>query len=186
MYWMRTPAGTFWLVSLAGISALAITAYFAKAKSIKELSNALGIGTRPNAFGILGASAGVGLGILGVYAARRGFVPDSAVTRALRYYDADARSYLVALLLIGPVAEEIVMRGYLYQAFRGSYGVAASIVWTLGIAAVTHFDVIAGSSITLFLLMILNGILCILRERTSSLWNCILCHLAYNATLICA
>jgi membrane protease YdiL (CAAX protease family) len=91
--------------------------------------------------------------------------------------------YLVPLLIFAPLFEEAVNRGFLYKAFRGSYRIGPSMLLIVTWTAVTHFNQypywIAAVDLSLLTL-----VQCYLREKSDSLWDCVLCHLAYNGSLI--
>ena len=83
----------------------------------------------------------------------------------------------VLLIVIAPFAEEIFFRGFLYQAFRNSFG-----VWPGAILSGLVFGVIHFEFFKLVQLAILGVILALLFERTRSLWPPIMLH-AINNTL---
>jgi membrane protease YdiL (CAAX protease family) len=84
--------------------------------------------------------------------------------------------------LMAPFAEELYMRGFFYRAFRGSYSVMVSTLLILGITAMTHFNQVQRSWIAAVDIGAITILQCFLRERTGNLWDCILCHLVFNAT----
>ncbi len=83
----------------------------------------------------------------------------------------------ILLIVVAPVAEEIFFRGFLYQAFRNSFG-----VWPGAILSGLVFGVIHFEFFKLVQLAILGVILALLFERTQSLWPPIMLH-AINNTL---
>jgi membrane protease YdiL (CAAX protease family) len=83
----------------------------------------------------------------------------------------------ILLIVIAPVAEEIFFRGFLYQAFRNSFGVWPGAVLSGLVFGVIHFEFFK-----LVQLAILGVILALLFERTRSLWPPIMLH-AINNTL---
>jgi membrane protease YdiL (CAAX protease family) len=92
------------------------------------------------------------------------------------------RILYVAPALMAPFAEELYMRGFFYRAFRGSYSVMVSTLLILGITAITHFNQVHRSWIAAVDIGGITILQCFLRERTGNLWDCILCHLVFNAT----
>jgi uncharacterized protein len=82
------------------------------------------------------------------------------------------------LLLIGiaPVAEEVFFRGFLYQAFRNSYGVLAGALLSGLIFGAVH-----GEFFKLVQLAVLGVILALLFEKTRSLWPPIILHAVNNS-----
>ena len=83
----------------------------------------------------------------------------------------------VLLIVVAPVAEEIFFRGFLYQAFRNSFG-----IWPGAILSGLVFGAIHLELFKLVQLAILGVILALLFERTQSLWPPIMLH-AINNTL---
>ena len=82
-------------------------------------------------------------------------------------------------VIVAPVAEEIIFRGYFYGVIRRFGGrIPALLTSSLLFAAIhVHLPSIPG-------LFILAMILCFLYERTASLWAPIALHAAFNATTI--
>jgi uncharacterized protein len=91
-------------------------------------------------------------------------------------------SYAICIVLLTPFYEETVMRGFLYRAFRGSYGVLASAAFVLLVVAYFHWGLLS-RPLSFACIALGSLLLCGIREWTGSLWNCILFHAAYNATV---
>jgi membrane protease YdiL (CAAX protease family) len=83
----------------------------------------------------------------------------------------------VLLIAIAPVAEELFFRGFLYQAFRNSFGVLPGAILSGLVFGVIHLEFFK-----LVQLAILGVILALLFEKTQSLWPPIMLH-AINNTL---
>jgi len=75
------------------------------------------------------------------------------------------------------------MRGFLYRAFRNTYGFVGATTFVLLVAGFTHMDVVFKSLWGLFFIMSGNVAFCYVREKSPSLWDCILCHVAYNGVI---
>lgn len=86
---------------------------------------------------------------------------------------------IVMAVVVAPVAEEILFRGYFYGVIRRFGGrLAAILTSSLLFAAIhVHLPSMLG-------LGILAVILCLLYERTGSLWATITMHATFNATTI--
>jgi membrane protease YdiL (CAAX protease family) len=143
----------------------------------------VGANQPPTLVGWLTAWAGVILGLVAVLASSGGRIPPSHL--ATGFYKAGAASawfFAIYATLLGPFTEEVMMRGVLYRAFRANLGIFPSTALILGVHAYFHFGLIAHAPLAWPILILLNIILCLLREKTPSLWNCILCHSVYNAT----
>ena len=78
---------------------------------------------------------------------------------------------------IAPPVEEFFFRGFLYQALRGRFGVAAGAIGSGLLFGVVHLE----APVQMGLLAILGVILALLFQRTGSLWPCILVHATNNA-----
>jgi membrane protease YdiL (CAAX protease family) len=87
---------------------------------------------------------------------------------------------------MAPFCEELFMRGFLYRAFRGSYSILASTALIVGITAIMHVDQFLQSWAAVITISAMTVLQCFLRERTGNLWDCIICHLVFNATAIFA
>jgi membrane protease YdiL (CAAX protease family) len=88
-----------------------------------------------------------------------------------------------AVTVLAPLVEEFFFRGYLYSSFR-AWGVPAATL----IVGVLFGAVHAGGSDVAFLLPLglLGGLLCLLRERTGSLYPCIGVHWFNNCMALSA
>ena len=94
--------------------------------------------------------------------------------------------YLNIILLLAPFWEEVIIRGYLYKAFRQEYSVAETICCILAITVVAHNSLMRSAPFGGCALLILNIILSLFREKEKSIWNCIICHFVYNAICVFA
>jgi len=81
------------------------------------------------------------------------------------------------LIVVAPFAEEVFFRGFLYQAFRNSFGVLPGALLSALIFGAIHLEFFK-----LVQLAILGVILALLFEKTKSLWPPIILH-ALNNTL---
>ena len=88
---------------------------------------------------------------------------------------------IVMAVIVAPVAEEIIFRGYFYGVIRRFGGrIPALLTSSLLFAAIhVHLPSMLGLSL-------LAVILCLLYERTGSLWATMTMHAAFNATTIAA
>ena len=81
----------------------------------------------------------------------------------------------VALVVIAPIAEEILFRGYLYGKIKKHIGVVGATILTSVCFGLIHLQ--ANVAVDVFALSI---ILCILRELTGSIWAGICLHMIKN------
>jgi len=88
---------------------------------------------------------------------------------------------ILMAVIVAPVAEEIIFRGYFYGVIRRFGGrIPALLTSSLLFAAIhVHLPSMLG-------LGLLAVILCLLYERTGSLWATMTMHAAFNATTIAA
>lgn len=87
----------------------------------------------------------------------------------------DALVVFVSLVVIAPVLEEIIFRGYLFGTLRRSVPVWAAAIITSLLFGLAHGQWNVG--IDVFLLSLVS---CYLRYRTGSLWASILLHVLKN------
>jgi uncharacterized protein len=80
------------------------------------------------------------------------------------------------LIAVAPFAEELFFRGFLYQAFRNSFGVLPGALLSAVIFGAIHLEFFK-----LVQLAILGLILALLFEKTKSLWPPIILHAVNNS-----
>lgn len=88
---------------------------------------------------------------------------------------------LLAGVLFAPFLEETFFRGFLYPAFRQSYGARWAAVLSSALFGVAHLSLAA-----LIPTFIIGLIFCFLYEQTKSVWAGILLHALNNAFSLCA
>ncbi len=185
-YWVSSPFGTFFLTAGGGIAAFLVVVAFARPKSLADFLKIFELDSfREICLYALGA--GVLLGLAGVLLTSLGGV-EIGETRHIKTFTHQAgpeKHLLSVLLLVGPLFEEITVRGFLYRAFRDRYGVAFSVVTVSIFVMITHIEAVTMSMRILFMLVVLQVTLCLFMEKTRNLWNCVLCHVSYNGILIC-
>lgn len=81
----------------------------------------------------------------------------------------------VALVMLAPFVEETLFRGFLFQAFRRTFGFWAGAVGVSLLFAVAHGQANVGVDV-----FVLSMFLCYLREKTDSLWPSIALHALKN------
>ncbi len=82
-------------------------------------------------------------------------------------------------IIIAPIAEEVIFRGYLYPVAKRYSERWFAALFTGLLFGVVHFNLMA-----LPLLIVMGVVLVILYEVTGSLWITIGCHAAFNATSV--
>src|SRR5262249_49881936 len=110
-----------------------------------------------------------------------GPVPQEIVSYLIENKDWRNRLAVIVLaVIIAPLAEEFIFRGYLYRVLRKYCGrIIAALVSSLIFAIIhLHIPSIAG-------LFVLALILILIYERTSTLWAPVLMHASFNAISAC-
>jgi len=81
----------------------------------------------------------------------------------------------IALIIIAPIGEELVFRGFIYKGFRKSFGVFVAVILSSLLFGVVHGQI--NIAIDTFCLGIF---LCYLYEKTDSIWVPIVLHSIKN------
>jgi membrane protease YdiL (CAAX protease family) len=92
-----------------------------------------------------------------------------------------AGTIVVNLVILAPVAEELLFRGWLYTGLRGRLGFAPSFLLTVASFAAIHWDPGHRRILQVLPLAIALGIL---RERAGSIKPTIALHAVYNLIII--
>jgi membrane protease YdiL (CAAX protease family) len=185
--WIETPVGTFSVTVFGGLAAFGAVMLFATARL--DFLSLFQFQSIRRGLSYSAPAIGFALGLAGVCLTRirmENFADNYPLMRPFVHLSGPQRYLLVIVFLVGPIFEEIIMRGFLYRAFRKNYGITRSVSVVVLVAMLTHPGVMA-ASIWLFLFLgIFQAILSLILEKTGNLWNCITCHCAYNATVASA
>ncbi|MEL1134792.1 type II CAAX endopeptidase family protein [Desulfitobacterium sp. THU1] len=123
----------------------------------------------------------VAVGLLGNFlASHLGTPAPQSFTLVLMGAQYDWQIILLILLggIIAPIKEEVFFRGLFYPPFRQEYGRGKGILFTAGLFALLHFDVVR------FLPLLVGGIvLTWLYEKSGSLWPSIIAHGTWNTLM---
>ncbi len=187
--WVDTPPGTFSVTVLGGLAAFLVVILLSRVRSLVGLLSLFEFQSLRRRLNYFVLVAGFVLGITGIFLTRvkmPHFAETYPLTKPFIHQLGPEKYLLTIILLVGPIFEEIIMRGFLYRAFRKSYGISASVFAMVLVATLTHFGIMTASPWTFLLLATLQVVLCIILESTNNLWNCIACHIVYNATLLSA
>ena len=82
---------------------------------------------------------------------------------------------MLAIVFIAPIAEELIMRGWLYGKLRNKFKIPLAIFLTSALFAVLHGQLNVAVAV-----FILSCVLCGLREITGTIWCSMLLHILSN------
>ena len=172
---------SFVLVLTNAVSALGLILYFLK-KHGRSLSS---LGLRN--FNWLRAAGWIGAGLIGfrIVVALAYLAADKLITsfdplqeQSNEFTQSGSEYYWIsfaALVIIPPLIEELVFRGYLFPALAKRWGVAAGAVLSSLLFGLAHFQL----NVTIYTL-ILGVLLCMMYYRLGSLWPGIFFHAINN------
>ena len=105
--------------------------------------------------------------------------PSSKIEILVENRSISSNILLVVVALVAPFSEEIFFRGFVYSAFKKSWGVNAGLFLSSFLFALVHLEIYS-----FIPLMIIGWILAYLFEKTKSLMPAIFLHGVYNLILI--
>lgn len=105
--------------------------------------------------------------------------PASKIEVLVRNRSISGNILLVVVAVVAPFSEEIFFRGFLYSAFKKSWGVNAALFLSSFLFALVHLEIYSFIPI-----MIIGWMLAYLFEKTKSLMPAIFLHGVYNLILI--
>lgn len=187
-YW-QTPSGTFSVFVIGACVALAFVILITRPKSVSEFLVRFKIQLSWSAISYSVIALGGFFGCVGVLVARlklTHFAEKYTLTKPFINEHGIEKYLLPVLMLTGPIYEEILLRGYVYQRFRKDHGVRLSVIAVVILAIILHSEVIRASVWAFLLIFAVQAVLCLILEKTNNLSNCILFHCAYNGILIIA
>lgn len=88
---------------------------------------------------------------------------------------ADRMFAIIAVVFVAPIAEEVIMRGWLYGKLRNRTGIVVALIITSLVFAVLH-----GQWNVAVVTFALSAVLCGLREITGTIWSGIILHILVN------
>jgi membrane protease YdiL (CAAX protease family) len=178
---MHTSSGFVLFTSLFGTVCTLTALYFARIETLEQFRRAFDLGNRPGErlwSGVLATSflqiatwslLNARLKASGIW--QPGILEKLGVVQI---------ALLAIPVLLAPFWEEIVWRGFLFRAFRSRYSFSITTAISVGFWILWHFDRSFRSWIYLATYALTAVILCWVRERSTSLWDCIACHFAFN------
>lgn len=166
---------------------LLVAAYFARTETLATFWKGFGLNRRPTHHAWFGIVMALVIRFIGYFALVHRWgtgVHDYDITAFRNTPGFERFFFLMPPVIFAPLLEESVNRGFLYKAFRGSYSVPTSMILIVGWTCFTHWSQYSRSWIADVDLSALTIVQCYLREKSRSLWDCILCHFTFNASLL--
>lgn len=187
--WLQSSAwGTFVFVLLIEVATLLLIYYFLKVRRLKF--SFLGL-NKPKykylLYAVIGFVAYFIIYIVGLIIAKA-FFPglDLEQKQELGFDTAtqgwDLLPILISLVVIPPLAEEIVARGFLFGGLRTRLNFIVAAVITSALFALAHLGEASNGLLWVAAIdtFILSLVLCYFREKTGSLWPSIYIHMLKN------
>jgi membrane protease YdiL (CAAX protease family) len=107
---------------------------------------------------------------------------DVPIEELFRYKNT-AMLFMAMAVLVAPLVEETVFRGYLYPLFAKYFGVATSVIVTGVLFGLMHGAQLGWTWGLVFVLIAVGVIFTFVRARTGSVFASFLLHLGYNSTI---
>ncbi|MGC1616549.1 MAG: CPBP family intramembrane glutamic endopeptidase [Candidatus Acidiferrum sp.] len=108
--------------------------------------------------------------------------PDVPIEELFRYKNT-ALLFMAMAVLVAPLVEETVFRGYLYPLFAKYFGVATSVIVTGVLFGLMHGAQLGWTWGLVFVLIAVGVIFTFVRARTGSVFASFLLHLGYNSMI---
>ncbi|MGO9843913.1 MAG: lysostaphin resistance A-like protein, partial [Candidatus Acidiferrales bacterium] len=106
--------------------------------------------------------------------------PENTPIEQIFKYKQTAMLFVATAVLIAPLAEETIFRGYLYPMFARWFGVVPSIVITGVLFGLMHGPQLGGAKSLIAVMSLVGIIFTAARARTGSVFASYLMHLGYN------
>lgn len=156
-----------------------------KSNTVQDFIDGVGLCRKPTLTGLFFVLAAIGLAFISIIGAMKGLSGGNWVEQVFAKQGGAAWSYyVISAYTVAPFAEEVAERGFLYRAFRGSYGIPLSIALIVCWNIFVHWQIALHSFFNFGVYSLFAILFCVVREKTKSTWNCILCHAVYNAVLL--
>ncbi len=183
--WHRTLLFRLGRMVFVDVLPVPIALFCSRDISVKQFLEHVGLTRRPSLFGWSSAWAAIGIGLFSLYNASKGWTSEGHISASFHHGGSGARwFYVIYVTALFPILEEVVMRGFIYRAFRGSYPQFVSTLLVLSIVTFMHWSAVWRGPATFLFIETVAVVLCVIRERSGSLWNCIIFHAAYNGTAV--
>jgi membrane protease YdiL (CAAX protease family) len=127
----------------------------------------------------------VGCGISLLVFALTSFIqtPENTPIEQVFKFKQTALLFVITAVLIAPLAEETIFRGYLYPMFARWFGVVPSIVVTGVLFGLMHGPQLGGAKTLIAIMSLVGIIFTAVRARTGTVFASYLMHLGYNSLI---
>jgi len=127
--------------------------------------------------------AGCGLSIVVFIVTAKMQPPEDVPIEELFRYKNTAILFMAMAVLVAPLVEETVFRGYLYPLFAKYFGVGTSVLVTGVLFGLMHGAQLGWTWGLVFTLIAVGIIFTFVRARTGSVFASFLLHLGYNSMI---
>jgi membrane protease YdiL (CAAX protease family) len=109
--------------------------------------------------------------------------PENAPIEQVFKFKQTAMLFVATAVLIAPLTEETIFRGYLYPLFARWFGVVPSIIVTGVLFGLMHGPQLGGEKSLIAVMSLVGIIFTTVRARTGSVFASYLMHLGYNSLI---
>jgi membrane protease YdiL (CAAX protease family) len=127
--------------------------------------------------------AGCGLSLVVFAVTAKMQPPEDVPIEELFHYKNTALLFMAMAVLVAPLVEETVFRGYLYPLFAKTFGVAFGVIVTGVLFGLMHGAQLGWTWSLVSVLIAVGVIFTFVRARTGSVFSSFLLHLGYNSTI---
>jgi len=127
--------------------------------------------------------AGCGLSLAVLVATYKIQPPEDVPIEELFHYKNTAILFMAMAVLVAPLVEETVFRGYLYPLFAKSFGIANSVILTGVLFGLMHGAQLGWTWSLVLVLVTVGIVFTFVRARTGSVFASFLLHLGYNSVI---
>jgi membrane protease YdiL (CAAX protease family) len=128
-------------------------------------------------------ASGCGLSLFVALSTYRMKTPENIPMEELFKYRNTALLFMAMAVLVAPLVEETLFRGYLYPLFARSFGIVPGIVVTGVLFGLMHGAQLGWTWGLVTVLIIVGIVLTIVRARTGTVFASYLMHLGYNSLI---